>query len=179
MGILSTFAAAIKKVTSRLTINDKWRAEVAAIPHDDQVRRFTAIGALATSEKVHPGYGGKPSPIVCTDCVHFRMTSKEQAGCAHPSVGVTINLVDGHTTPNALCTKMRADGSACGPDGLLYAPTDEAIRRPVCKNLLRAPFQRSATTPACCLPSCCWPSESANPSKEIACSGCAFSPNSH
>lgn len=155
------------------------KSDTTGTPYDDQVRRFTAISALATSEKVHPGYGGKPTPVICTDCVHFRVTYREQAGCAHPSVGVTVNPVDGHKTPNALCTKMRADGSSCGPDGLLYAPTDEAIRRPVCKNLIRKPFQLRISTPACTVDSSLWPSESANPSKEIACSGCAFSPNSH
>ena len=179
MGILSTLTAWIKKAAGRLSTKSKRIDETAGIPYDDQVRRFTAISALATSEKVHPGYGGKPEPAICTDCVHFMTTLDEQAGCAHPQIGTHTNRINGRVSALRLCTAMRSDDGLCGDDGRLYAPNDEAIRRPVCKNLIRAPYQRSATTPACCVPAEILRDDSANPSKAMACSGCAFSPNSH
>lgn len=136
-------------------------------------------GATAFSDAMVAMWRGKGTLPICTDCLHHRQMKGGDHGCGHPQLGTDTNLVTGHVTPRTRCISARQPDGACGPDGLLYAPTDEVVRRPVCKNLIRAPYQRRAETPACCLPSVCWPSESANPSKEIACSGCAFSPNSH
>ena len=117
--------------------------------------------------------------LSCVDCIHRMLTRDGDHGCAHPEVGIDQCLVTGDVTAKARCLDLRSTAGVCGPEGALYAPTDEAIRRPVCKNLIRAPYARRPTTPACCVDPADLRSESTSPSKASACSGCAFSPNSH
>lgn len=59
----------------------------------------------------------------------------------------------------------------------LQAHEEEIRRRAGCRNLIRSPYDRFANTPACCSPEFL-DTDSANSSRDSACSGCAFSPNS-
>lgn len=57
----------------------------------------------------------------CAHVAHYLITSSQ---CAHPTVCDTVTR-----KPLYACARMRAIGSTCGPQGLLYAPAH--VRDPV------------------------------------------------